>query len=252
MEGSSVPKYQAIEAVLRQRIVSGEYPPGSRLPAQDVLAGQFGVTLMTLRQAIGALEASGLVWAARGKGTFVADRPVDIRLDNLSSFNAQMEAEGIELATRVLGVETAEAAEWPSAARALGVDGSLVRLTRLRLVDDVPLSLQRSHLDRSLVPLDDLADLGPASLYDLLEAEAGSSVAEARETITAVGLSTVDADALQTEAGRAALLSIRTSVDQFGRPFLYDEALLVGGRSAIVADRSSERLSLRYGLAEST
>lgn len=250
MEQSGLPKYQAIEAVLRQRILSGEYEAGARLPAQEELASQFGVTLMTLRQAIAALEASGLVWAARGKGTFVADSPVDIRLDNLSSFAAQMRAAGTELTTKVLGVEASMASDWPAAATALGLDGAMVRLSRLRLVGGVPLSLQRSYLDRSPVSLDELADLGDSSLYELLEAKAGWAVAEVSETITAVELSDVDAQMLDTEAGRAALLSTRMTVNQFSKPYLYDEALLVGGRSSIVADRTSDRLSLRYGLAD--
>jgi len=250
MAGPQVPKYQAIETVLRQRILAGEYEPGSRLPAQDELASQFGVTLMTLRQALSALESSGLIWAARGKGTFVADRPVDVRFDNLSSFAAQMEAAGVELTTQVLGVETSDGQEWPAATHALDNPAQLVRLTRLRLVGDVPLSLQRSHLDRSAVELDELTELDTGSLYELLEERVGSVVAEARETITAVSLSAADAEILKTDVGHAALLSVRTSVDQFSRPFLYDEALLVGGRSSIVANRNSEQLSLQYGLRD--
>ncbi len=248
--GRPVPKYQAIEAELRRRIDAGDYEPGSRLPAQDELAAQFGVTLMTLRQAIASLEASGLVRAARGKGTFVADRPVDIRYDNLSSFVAQMRAAGVDLTTEILGVDTGPAARWPAAAAALGLTGDLACLSRRRLVDGLPLSLQRSFLDRSAIPVESLADLGNASLYDLLADAAGWEVAEARETITAVGLSTIEADALEAEAGHAAIRSTRTSLDQLGRPFLYDEALLVGGRCTITADRTSDRLSLRYGLAD--
>ncbi len=248
MERPGIPKYQAIEAILRQRIRSGEYRPGSRLPAQEELATQFGVTLMTLRQAIAALEASGLVWAARGKGTFVADSPIDIRLDNLSSFAAQMRASGSELATQVLEVATGSPESWPMAARALEIDQPLVCVTRLRLVDGTPLSLQRSHLDHSVTSAEHLEGLGDTSLYDLIEEQTGWTVAEARETITAVGLNQADAEALGTEIGQAALLSTRTSINQFGQPYLYDDALLVGGRSEIVADRRSDRLSLRYEL----
>ena len=59
MSGPQVPKYQAIYSVLRERILGGEYAPGSKLPPQQGLAGEFGVTLMTLRQAVSALEADG-------------------------------------------------------------------------------------------------------------------------------------------------------------------------------------------------
>ncbi len=102
---SAVPKYQAIYSVLRQQILDGDYAAGSKLPPQQELADSFGVTLMTLRQAIAALESDGLVWAARGKGTFVSDRPVDISLGNLSSFAEQMRAAGVPLETEVLTID---------------------------------------------------------------------------------------------------------------------------------------------------
>ena len=54
MSSPQVPKYQAIYSLLRQRILDGEFAPGSQLPPQAELAASFKVTLMTLRQAIGA------------------------------------------------------------------------------------------------------------------------------------------------------------------------------------------------------
>ena len=93
MAGPRIPKYQAIHERLRTEILAGDLAPGSRLPPQSEMAERFGVTLMTLRQAVAALEADGLVRAERGRGTFVAERPVDIRLGNLSSFAEQMAAD---------------------------------------------------------------------------------------------------------------------------------------------------------------
>lgn len=241
-----VPKYQAIGAVLRQRILDGEYPAGSRMPSQQDLAEGFGVTLMTLRQAIDALEREGLVWAARGKGTFVAEHPVDLRLDNLSSFAAQMGAAGIPMTTTIRSLEQVPSADHLAASAALGSDGDLMRLTRIRSVADVPIALQRSWYLATALPGVGIDDLRDASLYDTFGSVAGRSVIEARETITAVALDDTDAGLLSAEPGRPALRSVRTSIDQFGKPFLYDEALLVGGRTTLTADRTSDRLSLRY------
>lgn len=248
MPSPRVPKYQAIHAALRQRILSGEHPAGSKLPPQQEMAESFGVTLMTLRQAVAALEADGLVHTRRGRGTFVADRPVDIRFDNLSSFAGQMRAAGIAMTTEVLAVEETHA----TSAVAAGLDvlpgGPVVCATRRRSVDSVPFSLQRSYFAPGVVNVHEPADLEGVSLYELFESTAGLLVAEARESITAVALSAPDADALDAAAGQAAILSVRTSIAQFGRPFLFDEALLVGDRCTITADRTSDRLSLRYGV----
>lgn len=246
MGSVQVPKYQAIYSTLRQRILDGDLAAGSQLPSQHDLASEFGVTLMTLRQAMTALENDGLVWAARGKGTFVAERPVDISIGNLRSFAGEMRDAGMDMVTDVLEICVGGDAANDQASAALDTTHELVCITRRRRVDGVPISLQRSYMVRSVGVLDPSAGFDADSLYDAIEAATGWVTEEAAETISAIALTNGEAKDLDSEAGQPALLSIRTSFNQFGQPFLYDEALLVGGRCSIAANRSSERLSLNY------
>ncbi len=245
MPSPAVPKYQHIYAVLRQRILDREYTPGERLPPQQELADSFGVTLMTLRQAVLALQRDGLVWAARGKGTFVAERPVDISLGNLSSFAQQMQASGVDLRTEILEVKTLSAADHPAAAEALGIDGELACVTRRRSAGGEPFSLQRSYLSNDLGIIDETG-YGGESLYDAIEAATGWLVAAARESLAAVLLTKKDAALVEAPVKSLAIRSVRTSLNQFQEPFLYDEALLVSDRCSMTADRTADRLLLRY------
>lgn len=248
MATPQVPKYQSIYTNLRQRILDGEFPAGTRLPPQQQLADQFGVTLMTLRQALRALESDGLVWAARGKGTFVADRPIDIRIGNLSSFAEQMSSAGVQLRTDILDAADLAATDYPPASAALNITDHLTLLTRLRSVEDLPISLQRSFLRTGIITSENPSDLVNNSLYRTIEAATGWTVQEALESITAIAVTFQDASHLGIEPGQPALLSTRTSINQFGQPFLYDEAILVSGRCAISADRTEDRLILGYGI----
>ena len=68
------PKYLRIHGLLRDRITTGQWPAGSPLPAQRELADEFGVSLMTLRQALQLLIDDGLVDTRHGSGTYVAER----------------------------------------------------------------------------------------------------------------------------------------------------------------------------------
>ena len=248
MPSPQVPKYQAIYGVLRDQILGGELEPGSQLPPQQEMAASFGVTLMTLRQAVAALEADGLVWAARGRGTFVVDRPVDITLSNLSSFAQQMSAAGVELSTEVLSIAPAAGDEAERAALALEVEGEVVCITRRRSTAGQPFALQRSYLDAAAGVVEPGGELAGESLYDAIELVTGWTIGRANESITAVGLDATDADLLDAVSGAPALRSVRTSINQFGRPFLYDEVVLVGERASIAANRTSDRLSLDYGI----
>jgi CheY-like chemotaxis protein len=68
-------KYQSIAVDLRDRIARGALKPGQQLPASASLAKQYGVALMTVRQALALLEQEGAVEARHGAGTFVVDGP---------------------------------------------------------------------------------------------------------------------------------------------------------------------------------
>ncbi|MEU2265062.1 winged helix-turn-helix domain-containing protein [Streptomyces olindensis] len=75
------PAYLAVAAVLREEILSGVHPEGSRLPSQFRLAERFGVSRGTAQRAVRELEAMGLVRSRQGSGATVvlpSPRPVEV------------------------------------------------------------------------------------------------------------------------------------------------------------------------------
>lgn len=68
---SHVPKYAQIADIFRQRIARGVWAQGSRLPANESLAAEFGVSRVTVRQAVDLLVQDGIIEAQQGRGTFV-------------------------------------------------------------------------------------------------------------------------------------------------------------------------------------
>lgn len=66
--------YQQIAQQLRQLITAGEFPPGSRLPAERELASQLGVSRPSVREALIALEVEGWVEVRTGSGVYVLTR----------------------------------------------------------------------------------------------------------------------------------------------------------------------------------
>ena len=72
---SSRPIWQQLTEQLRQRIVTGVYPPGSRFPAVRELASEAGVNPNTMQRALAELERNGLIYSQRTSGHFVTDRP---------------------------------------------------------------------------------------------------------------------------------------------------------------------------------
>ncbi|MFJ9371877.1 GntR family transcriptional regulator [Streptomyces sp. NPDC101455] len=63
--------YQQVAAAIREAILSGEFAPDSMLPSEAQLMTRYGVSRPTVRNAIAALRAEGLIDVRHGKGSFV-------------------------------------------------------------------------------------------------------------------------------------------------------------------------------------
>ncbi|MFC7382842.1 GntR family transcriptional regulator [Sphaerisporangium rhizosphaerae] len=69
-----IPPYRQIANALRERIMSGDIPPGRRIPSLVELEAQFEVARDTLRKAVKVLKDEGLVETIQGMGVYVRPR----------------------------------------------------------------------------------------------------------------------------------------------------------------------------------
>jgi GntR family transcriptional regulator len=67
-----IPLYSRVSSIIQNKILSGQYEPNDKLPTEDELVVYFGVSKITVRNALALLESDGLIFRTRGKGTFVA------------------------------------------------------------------------------------------------------------------------------------------------------------------------------------
>ena len=247
---SGIPKYQSISNDLRRRISDGEIAPGERLTAQHALAQEYGVTVMTLRQALADLETEGLVHAVKGSGTFVSEPPsVRYDLDHLWSFTQEMTEQGVDVATEVLNVALdATGANADRARRSLDLGDTtpIVEVVRRRSIAGTPVVLQRSYLAATIWAKISTVDLTESSLYDVLASSCGLVLDRASETLRAVAVTDADAEALDVDRGLASLESVRVSTTRDGTPFLYDHALLSGSATEVRAERSAGGMRVGY------
>ena len=69
---------------IKAMILAGELPPGARLPKEDVLAGQLGLSRSSLREAVRALTAMRILVTRQGDGTYVSSLEPHLLLETLS------------------------------------------------------------------------------------------------------------------------------------------------------------------------
>ena len=233
---SRVPRYHQIAQALRDKIGAGRIAPGERLDNQRRLAMDFGVTLMTLRQALEVLERDGLITRRHGLGTFVAAPTIDYEILKLRRFAGELSAQGEAVSTRVLDARPAVTDRRASIALGLTPRARMVMVERLRLVDDHPMSLQRSFLPARIGEQVLTSDLAETPLSQVLEFKLGVVVVRAREAVSAVRLAPREARELACAPGAAAFESERVSFDGAGQPVVFDRVFIPGDRFRITRE----------------
>lgn len=159
-KAGAVHKHVQVREYVRSLIDGAE--PGSPAPSERELVQQFKVARMTVRQALDALVAEGLLERVPGRGTFVAQTRLE-QVPRLTGFAEEMQRRGMTPSSRTLLARLESAG--PGVARALeiGLGDRVVHWQRLRMADAAPMCLQDAYVAAEVLP--GLLDRLPDSLY---------------------------------------------------------------------------------------
>lgn len=202
------PMYQIIADDLVARIADGEFPVGSQLPTESTLVTRYGVSRMTVRQAMDQLERNRIIVRRRGSGSYVRDAPVHPRvMTTLKSFADELSTGGATVSSRVVGQEEVRPGP-PAVLAKLGApeEAALVRLARVRLVDERPASYQEAWLPLALAPGLAREELVGGSLYRTLAERYGIALGWADQVISSSLVTPELAELLDEQVGHSLLV----------------------------------------------
>lgn len=221
--GRRSPVSLRVRAELRTRIERGVWSAGMALPSEAALCREFGTSRGPVRRALAALRAEGFIVGGRGKPPVVGKVVPAQSLATFRSFTDWARAEGKTPGTRTLSLERRHAASAVAGLLELDEGAVVVELIRVRLLDEVPIMIERASfvpdVGRVLIGL----DLDHASVSAEL-ARHGFGLVQARHTIDAVAANPLDGEALGVPSGAALLRERRLSRDVHGRAVEYAEA----------------------------
>ena len=200
------PKYVQVREYVRDLV--GSALPGSPAPSERELVNVFAVARMTVRQAIDALVAEGLLERKPGRGTFVTAK-VGGQVHAVSGLTEYMSLRGVEVTSRTVVIRTQQAG--PGVARALSIPegADVIHWRRVRYADGQPFGLEDVYLPRDLVP--GLPADEPTSLYEYLSSM-GLRPTSNDDTYSADGATLEDAEFLGVEIGVPVLRKQRRAV----------------------------------------
>ena len=243
---STGPLYHQTAEILRSRIVHNVWKQGDRLPSENQLCDEFGVSSITMRRAVATLVAEGLLVRLQGKGTFVSsDHAIVQGPPQLTSFTEDMRLRGWGASARVIGFRSERA---PAAlATRLGLSaGALVHvLGRVRLADRLPVAMQTAYMPALLFPDLGSHDFQRESLYEVFERDYGVKPATATEVYRASKLTDEEAALLETDPDSPAFRVERLTTDSTGRRVELVESVVRGDRYTLVLRLSASRQPAR-------
>jgi len=205
-----------ISRALAARIRQGEYAASRRLPAERVLSEQFATTRITLREALGQLEAEGMIYRELRRGWFIA--PPRLAYDPLlrSHFHAMAERQGRVAATEVLDAQSVAVSATIATRLEMQQGEEVVRIRRLRRIDGRAVLYVEHYLNPRYFPQLLSFDL-TRSLTQLYQEEYGISYGRVGFTMLPAPLPAFAAPALKVAAGSPALFITRVNRDQHDR-----------------------------------
>ncbi|HXS94330.1 MAG TPA: GntR family transcriptional regulator [Candidatus Limnocylindrales bacterium] len=229
-----VPLYHQLQEVLKAEIETGAYQAEEQLPNETKLAERFGVSKITVRQALHGLSEMGYIRREHGRGTFVARRKFNEGPRELTSFTEEMRRHSVTAGAQIVAQSEEDASPQVAHALQLGAGARVYVLKRIRLADGEPVSVQTAHIPAEFVPGMQLEP--SASLYDVLQRQYHLFAARAKERYFAALADADASEVLQIAVGSPVFAVERITLLPNDKPFEFVQSIVRGDRYSIVLD----------------
>ncbi len=217
-----VPYYLRIRDHFASLIEAGTLAPQSKLPPERAVGDAFGITRMTIRQALFQLEAEGLIYRLNRRGWFVS--PPRLRYDPTAntSFTESVMEQGRVAGTTILSKQQVGASQWESAQLGCALGAPIFVINRLRTVDERAVLVEQIHVRAERCPglLDYPLD---RSMTGLMAEKFGIVEHRTQINMRPTALSEFPAKALGVAVGTPSLYLSRTIFDPFNEVVELDQ-----------------------------
>jgi len=208
---------------------------GDSIPSERQLAGDLGVSRLTVRAALDELVREGYLLRRRGAGTFVAEPKVAKGM-TISSFSEDMRQRGLTPGSRTLELQVVPACARLGRILHVSPAEPVTVAKRLRLADGEPMAIELLHVRESLLPGLSAADLEADSFYDLLANRYGIEIVGGEQTVEPTVTDEEESATLGVPLHSPALLFERVTRSPTGEIVEFTVSVYRGDRYRIVSE----------------
>jgi len=221
--------YLTVKDEIEELIVKETFKPGDQLPSEYDLSKKYGVSRMTLREALRALEEEGLVAKKQGLGTFVKTTAQRIKsiLDVNYGVTEMIKNMGFRPGTQEKNVEEVFADSHMGKALNVKEGTKIIALERVRTADKIPVAYTLDMIPVTVLPnMNDLKDLGE-SIYDFLQEKCNINLSSSMARLFSTKATRKLADKLRIKLNSPLFLLEQTDTDQAGSPVVFSREYFV-------------------------
>jgi GntR family transcriptional regulator len=235
---SPIPIYYQLKEQLALLIRDGTFPIGGRLPGEQEISAELGISRGTVRQAITSLVSEGRLERMKGKGTFVTQPPSSILhfAEHLGGLAEEIRLDQTPFAVQILTRQIIPAEGRLLTKLNLQRGDKVLYLESLGSAAGEPFVLAFAYLPESLCPGLLEMDLEDRPLYDVLESQFGHRLARATRTIEASVADEYEAGLLRVAVGSPIQFVHSLAYLEDGRPIEYARLRYRGDRSRITLE----------------
>jgi len=227
---SPLPLYHQLKEILKDRIESGAWGPGSQVPSENQLQADYRISRNTAKRAIEELVQEGYLTRSQGKGTFVAAPKMEQSLTGFYSFSNAIRSAGMTPGVRVVALREARAKKTVAHHLGIAEGDPVTELTRVRYADDEPFVLETSYVPTAVAPGLSGKKFEESALYSILANDYGLFVVRAKEVFEPVLIRPYESKWLNAEPGYPALLLDRIAYTAGGKPVEFCRSIVRGDR----------------------
>lgn len=217
-------------------IESGEYKEGEKLPAERRLAETYDVQRGTVRAALKLLQEKGLIECKERAGYFVAKKRVELKLDTYNSTKTAIEQIGQSSYVKLLTFEKIYVSKKMAKKTGLEEDSQVYRIMRLRYLDGIPVSLERSHIRCDIAPNLSEEDVHNKSIYASLQRKHKIYMARTEGTVTTVYANGLESELLHQKMLKPMMRYEALAYDIHNRLVEYFDDIILKEKVQFISD----------------
>ncbi|SDP64426.1 GntR family transcriptional regulator [Desulforhopalus singaporensis] len=228
----AIPYYLQLADIIRDQINTGIFRPNDLIPSERELCEKYNISRSTVRQTIQLLKEEGLLSKEKGVGTRVKQPVFEQNLLGHHNLDLQMKEKGYQASTKILKHEELTGSSRVQRLLNLKITDRLLKITRLRIVDNCPFFIEKIYIPRSKFP-----DIKPDDFNDTyiflktIEKDYGIALGRIDVFLEPVLLNDYERHIMGIKESPApGLLVERISNDDDGRPVALTKRVFRGDR----------------------